>query len=173
MGQKVQYEYAWAIGSRIAKRFPPKVFGPILMRYLRMYNQRLAAEKLLEEATPVDSRLHEVFQWDDARAGHQHRLSQARHLLRSLDYRFETEGGKMQERATTIIERTKQSGKYFYSALKPAAVLKEAEEDCARTVEKIVSQLEHVTKRCPQILAGCPGLREAIDQMRALKDKKS
>ena len=173
MGRKVRYEYAWAVGSRIATRFSPKVFGPILMRYLRLYKQRLAAEKLLEEATPEDSRLHEIFQWDDAKAGHQHRLSQARHLLRSIDYKFETAGGEMQERATTISERTRQPGKYFYSSLKPAAVLKEAEDDCIRSVEKVVAQLEHLTKRCPQILLGCSHLGVAIEQMRALKPRKA
>ena len=172
MGKRVRHEFAWTMGSRIPAKFSPKVFGPLLVKYLKMYKQKLAAEKLLLEATPPDSRLHELFNWDDASAAHQHRLDLARHLLRSLDYSFETPEGELRGRATTIIERNHQPGKFFYSMLRPAAVLKEVENDCMRSVEKVVATLEHLLKRCPQILQGCSHLGVAIEQMRALKPKK-
>ena len=171
--KRVRYVFAWTMGSRIPARFSPKVFGPILVKYLKLYNQKLAAEKLLEESTPESSPLHEAFNWDDASAAHQHRLDLARHLLRSLDYKFETPEGELRGRATTISERNLQPGKFFYSMLKPAEVLKGVEDDCVRSVEKIVAQLEHLTKRCPQILQGCSHLGVAIEQMRALKPKKA
>jgi hypothetical protein len=56
--------------------------------------------------------------------------------------------------------------------LKPKDVLKEVEDSCMRSVEKVVAQLEHLLKRCPQILQGCSHLGMAIEQMRALKPKK-
>jgi len=172
MGKRVRFVFAWTMGSRIPARFSPRVFGPLLVKYLKLYKQKLAAEKLLLEATPPDSRLHELFNWDDASAAHQHRLDLARHLLRSLDYQFETPGGELRGRATTIIERDQNPGKFYYSMLKPKDVLKEAEDSCMRSVEKVVAQLEHLLKRCPQILQGCSHLGMAIEQMRALKPKK-
>ena len=171
--KRIRHSFAWATGSRIAARLPPKVFGPILVRYLKLYRQRLAAEKLLEEATPEGSLLHAAFDWDNISASHQHRLFQARHLLRSLDYRFETPDGEMRGRATTISERNLSPGKYFYSALRPSEVLKDAEESCDRAVDRLADQLERLLKRCPRVRKALPILSLAIEQMRAaLKDRK-
>ena len=172
MGKRVRFAFAWTMGSRIPARFSPRVFGPLLMKYLKLYKQKLAAEMLLKEAAPPDSRLHELFNWDNASAAHQHRLDLARHLLRSLDYQFETPGGELRGRATAIVERNQNPGKFYYSMLKPADVLKGAEDECVRSVEKAVTLLEHLLKKCPQLLLGCSHLGEAIEQMRALKPKK-
>jgi hypothetical protein len=170
--KRIPHSFAWATGSRIAARLSPKVFGPIIVRYLKLYKQRLAAEKLLEEATPEGSCLHVAFDWDDRSAAHQHRLFQARHLLRSLDYRFETPDGEMKGRATTISERNLSPGKYFYSVLRPSDVLKDAEESCDRAVDRLADQLEHLMKRCPRVRKALPILGLAIEQMRALRTKK-
>lgn len=40
------------------------------------------AEALLEEATDEACPIHDAFEWDDAKAGHEHRLNQARHMMR-------------------------------------------------------------------------------------------
>ena len=165
--KRIPHSFAWATGSRIAARLPPKVFGPIIVRYLKLYKQRLAAEKLLEEASPEGSLLHVAFDWDDVSAAHQHRLFQARHLLRSLDYRFETPDGEMRGRATTISERNLSPGKYFYSVLRPSEVLKDAEESCDRAVDRLADQLERLMKRCPRVRKALPILGLAIEQMRA------
>lgn len=41
----------------------------------------ITPEKVLESASPYDSPIHDDFEWDDARAGHRHRLNQARALI--------------------------------------------------------------------------------------------
>ena len=174
MAKRVSYTFAWAVGSRIATRLSPKVFGPAIMKYLKLYKQKLAAEKLLEEATSEGNVLHDAFNWDDSSAAHQYRLSQARHLLRSLDYRFESPDGETSGRATTIGERNLQPGKYFYSALKPADVLKEVEEDCGRTAIRLADRLEHLLKRCPKARKRLAKVLEpAIKKMRAFGPKKT
>jgi hypothetical protein len=48
---------------------------------------RLTAAVVVEEAAPADSPLHDEFTWDDAEAGHQYRLVQARALIRSVRIR--------------------------------------------------------------------------------------
>jgi hypothetical protein len=170
MAKRVRYSFAWAVGSRIATRLSPKVFGPVLVKYMKLYKQKLAAEKLLEEATPPNSRLHIAFNWDDVSAAHQHRLDQARHLLRSLDYRFKTPDGEICGRATTISERNLQPGKYFYSILKPSDVLQEAEEGCGRAVSQLADRLEHLLKKCPKARKRLSKvLRPAIKKMRTFE----
>ena len=170
---RVPYKFAWKEGSRLKGRLSPLTFGPIIVRYLKLYKQRLAAEKLLEEATPPDSILHVAFNWDDASAAHQHRLAQSRHLLRSLDYVFDTPEGELKGRATTITERNMQPGKYFYSLIQPAEVLKSAMEDCENSVRRSADQLESLMVRCPQVREMVPILDLAIKQMREAAPKPS
>ena len=168
---RVPYKFAWKEGSRLKGKLSPLTFGPIIVKYLKLYKQRLAAEKLLEEATPPDSVLHIAFEWNDALAAHQHRLSQSRHLLRSLDYVFDTPEGELKGRATTITERNMQPGKYFYSLIQPAEVLKSAREDCENSVRRSADQLESLMVRCPQVREMVPILDLAIEQMRAAAPK--
>lgn len=46
-------------------------------------DEETAASLLVEHASNEDSSLHECFEWDDTIAAHEHRLSQARHILRT------------------------------------------------------------------------------------------
>lgn len=45
---------------------------------------KIDAPTLLHHASSASSALHPFFEWDDKKAAHQHRLSQARLLLRSI-----------------------------------------------------------------------------------------
>jgi hypothetical protein len=53
----------------------------------RIYNknQELTPDAVVEEAKPEDSTLHVIFEWDDKKAGHEHRKHQARNLIRRVD----------------------------------------------------------------------------------------
>jgi hypothetical protein len=44
----------------------------------------LTPEAVLKDATKKRSPLHIAFEWDDSAAAHQHRLNQARYMLRSI-----------------------------------------------------------------------------------------
>jgi hypothetical protein len=50
----------------------------------------LTADAVVAEATNEASPLHHLFEWDDAKAAHAHRLDQARILLRGIHVRIET-----------------------------------------------------------------------------------
>lgn len=47
-------------------------------------NGRLTPDDVVADAQNPDSPLHELFQWDDAKAAHQHRLDQARQLITTI-----------------------------------------------------------------------------------------
>lgn len=54
----------------------------------------LTAERVLGEAMNSHSELHKYFEWDDDKAAHQYRLTQARALLRSIEVVVEDAKGK-------------------------------------------------------------------------------
>lgn len=47
-------------------------------------DEKLQAEAVVQRAQDPDSALHSQFEWDDGKAAHQHRLMQARSLIRRI-----------------------------------------------------------------------------------------
>jgi hypothetical protein len=62
----------------------------------------LTPEIVLRAATPKRSKLHDCFEWDNAVAAHEHRLSQARYLLRSIEVVYEEQTGQKETRSVEI-----------------------------------------------------------------------
>ena len=50
----------------------------------------LLPDVVVEDARREDSPLHDIFEWDDAKAAHAHRLEVARQLIRSVRYEEKT-----------------------------------------------------------------------------------
>lgn len=55
-----------------------------LLTLAEAHGGRLTPEAVVEAASDPDSPLHSAFTWDDAEAAHQHRLDQARFLIRRV-----------------------------------------------------------------------------------------
>ncbi len=168
--RKVRYTWAWAEGSRLPRGHNASELGPEIMRLVKLYRQKLTAEQLLAEATGASSPLHPAFEWDDAKAAYQFRLTEARHLLRSIQYAIETSDGEVKGRSTTIVERVFHSGKYYYAAVKPREVVKEYKMDCDRMAGLAIRHLEILRKKCPRF-GRLPILEEAIRQMEETRAK--
>ena len=54
----------------------------------------LTAKSVVHAARPRSCPIHDLFEWDDSKAALQHRLSQARHLIRSVEVVVETVQGE-------------------------------------------------------------------------------
>lgn len=56
-------------------------------RLIELYNRdgKLTAETVLDDARSADSPFHHAIEWDDAIAAHEHRLEQARQIVRRAD----------------------------------------------------------------------------------------
>jgi hypothetical protein len=170
--KKVRYTWAWAEGARMRAGCRASELGPEIMRLLKLYKQKLTAEQLLAEATGLSSPLHAAFGWDDAVAAHQYRLVEARHLLRSIQYAFETPDGEIKGRSTTIIARVIRAGSYYYAAVKPSEIVKEHKLDCKRLAELAIRQLETLQEKCPRF-GRLSAVGEAIRQLGAKIKKDS
>lgn len=76
---KVTYQYA--TGAHVAG-VDAETAGHELKRLQR--SGPMTAERLVAKASAEDSPLHPAFEWDDAAAAEEYRLTQARHLMRSV-----------------------------------------------------------------------------------------
>lgn len=74
-------KFLWAPGYQIP--IAAERFGQRYEELSRKYGT-VTAERVLEDARPPDSPLHDAFEWDDQRAAEAHRLNRAGYLLRAL-----------------------------------------------------------------------------------------
>jgi len=68
----------------MAKKKPQTEIRRECIRELEDHHGRLTAEKLVRAASNPKHPMHKDFEWDDAKAGHQHRLDQARTYISAV-----------------------------------------------------------------------------------------
>jgi len=110
-------EYAWRDGARLQKgaRVSAQTVGARLERLRTESGGELVPESVVADARDPASPLHPLFEWDEAEAAHQHRLSQARALIRAVvvRYRATPEGGS---RSIVAFVNVKEGERQYYTA---------------------------------------------------------
>ena len=71
-------------------KVPASTVGAEFEKIEKQYGS-VTSELVLQSATPEDSPLHEIFEWDDSKAAHSYRLQQATVLICNLSCEVETE----------------------------------------------------------------------------------
>lgn len=109
----------------------------ILRAHMARHNNRALPPELVDEASTPGHPLHDYFEWDDGKAGHQHRLHQARQFISSV--RIVVKHGPKQEEvkvplAISPIEDRQNGGGYEHFELEPKApsAFKEEAADALR-----------------------------------------
>ena len=82
MTKKIVTKYAYRTGARVSG-IPADLAYAELER-IRRDNGALRPDDVVAEASPEDAPLHPVFEWDDSVAAAEHRLLQARLLIRAV-----------------------------------------------------------------------------------------
>lgn len=95
--------YRWKPFSQTG--LPAQVVGEEFERIQRLHGGQLVASAVVMNAQLPGSPLHPAFEWDNLEAAHQHRLSQARYLIRSLTTVVETPSSPVEVRAYVSIDR--------------------------------------------------------------------
>lgn len=138
-------------------------------------NGRLTAQAVVSAAKAARHPLHKYFTWDDKKAGHQHRLWQARELIKRVEVRVEVEniairsvayvrdpgvGPRQGYRSVVAIRREPDSAR---AALVEAfaiitAQLRRARDlgaalDLSNDVEVLLQNVERLDERVRQIAA--------------------
>lgn len=80
--------YSFAAGSRLPKRKAQAIGECLAAVHDELDLKHITPDDVITAGRPVDSPLHDQFQWDDKLAGHQYRLWQARHILGRLTFRL-------------------------------------------------------------------------------------
>jgi hypothetical protein len=83
--QQAQRVFFWRPGTQF--KIDPMVAAEELKRIIESNDNRVDANRIVEEAENPLNPLHEEFEWDDSVAAQEHRLWQARHLTGSLQFR--------------------------------------------------------------------------------------
>lgn len=121
----------------------------------------LTATGVLEAATPEDSPLHSAFTWDDTEAAHQHRLAEARRIVKSI----------------RIVRQDGSGHPMFYSIAVTAAAAADREEGTGRqrSVYRLASDIaqdeEAVQGALKVLVEKATALQNAVEEFRALLDQ--
>lgn len=111
-------------GGRPPGRMPPDMNNTVLkceLDSIYRANGTLTPGMVVDAARDETSPLHECFEWDDAKAGEQYRLTQAAHLIRRCRVIHETDdGGKRNMRAYLPVADPEQHRPYAYQPTREA-----------------------------------------------------
>lgn len=72
----------WKQGTQ--HKVEPEAAYKVVMDVRKKNNGEASADDIVKAATPKRNPLHPEFEWDDATAGHEYRLTQARAIVRHL-----------------------------------------------------------------------------------------
>lgn len=78
------FEFAEGARFQPGAKADPKMVGDHLEMLREKCKGELTPEDVLADARNPNSPLHQFFEWDDGEAARQHRLHQARHLIRAV-----------------------------------------------------------------------------------------
>ncbi|MCM0751538.1 hypothetical protein DEA98_10040 [Brucella pseudogrignonensis] len=84
--------YGFAEGSRFQKganTSAPELVGEHLETIRKAKDGKLTPDDVVADARNPNSPLHSFFEWDDSAAAHEHRLRQARQLIRTVVVRYQ------------------------------------------------------------------------------------
>ena len=101
--------YSWKMYSY---KIPAETVGHVFEQIEEKYG-KLTNDLVLQSATPEDSPIHELFEWDDAVAGHRYRLQQATQVIISLNREVEEDPKPKAVRAYFNVSDTEKKGKFI------------------------------------------------------------
>jgi hypothetical protein len=71
-------------------------------------------EDVVEDARPIDSPMHDAFEWDDSKAAIEYRLEQARHLIRSVTFQVIANERTTMTRAFVVVRNEEQARDLYF-----------------------------------------------------------
>lgn len=116
---------------------------------------KVTSELLLQNAEPTESPLHDLFEWDDAVAGHKFRLSQATNIIINLAVEVEKEQKPKKIRAYYNVSDTEKKGRFinaetaFSNPDTKEIILKRA----YREMQSFMQKYENLTEFAPVFTA--------------------
>lgn len=101
--------YSWKVYQY---KVPAKVVGEEFEKIEKEYG-KVTSDVILQKAEVEESPLHELFEWDDAVAGHKYRLSQATNIIINLACEVEEQPKAKPVRAYYNVSTDEKKGKFI------------------------------------------------------------
>lgn len=107
--------YKWRPGFH-APKIPAQVVGEEIESIRERSGGSVTADLVLAEAADENHRLHDAFEWDDAKAAHAHRLTQAGEMIRSIVVTVDAKPDAGPVRAfVSVVDPEPHAGRVFTS----------------------------------------------------------
>lgn len=121
-----------------------KLIGAEIERLRKAHKGTFDAEDLVKAAAPVTSPLHNYFEWDDAKAGHQYRVEQARLLLKIVIAPMQVQGNAVI--VPLYVSEVQPSGDRAYASVVEILTDKQRTFNMAK---ETLQRARDVLKNCP------------------------
>lgn len=132
--------------------------GFLRLRKLEAVNNGLTAKDVVEDAEDPTSPLHEFFEWNDARAASEYRLTQARELIRRYEITFTKAEGVGRVRAFFFVP---SAGKY--RSAESVASNKSMSDEVLGEMRKEVAQLATRTRAFEQFIPEAKAIADHLE----------
>lgn len=114
----------------------------------------IKASAVVKEAKPKKSPIHDCFEWDDGKAADEHRLWQARHLIRVTVVPYEGEDNRLVH-------------------IRPVTVKGEGAEGEYRPINAVVKTIGEYERCLDELLKKIHAIQETVDQLTGAAGKHS
>ena len=136
----------------------------------------LKPDAVVERARDPGNPLHALFEWDDAVAGHQHRLATARMIIRSITYRVQSIGPNVADYTAAFVsveesDDNEETGEPHAPERRYADVRRVLSDDrlCEQVKASIARDLQSLIRRMETLKALENALGKARELLEAIK----
>lgn len=137
-------KYQMVAGARIEEA-KIQEYGERLEILAEQNNEQLEPAVVVDDARNRLSPLHDLFEWDDSIAAHEHRLAHARKLIRSIEVVIKRDGKEFQTRAFhNVIIRRNSHTERAYAAVERVMSEPELRQ---QVIDKALRELESWQRR--------------------------
>lgn len=134
-------KYLWSKGSRLSG--DPQLVGERIAQIIQTHGGKVEAADILKDAQKKSSPLHDYFEWDDAVAAHEYRLTQAREILRSIKVEItDAETQEIGEIRAFMVPDEQSRGEERLAGYRPIEDIMANPELRAMKIQEAWSQLE-------------------------------
>lgn len=130
--------YQWKDGAH-SNGIKAEVAGKRLEKIRNKNGGRITPHAVVNDARPEDSPLHPAFEWDDTRAAEEHRLEQARCLIRSVTVIYDEKADKSPVRAFVNVVQGSDTDATYTSMAHALSVPELREQVIRRALSEIKS----------------------------------
>ena len=111
------------------------------LELIKKQKGKLKPQYVIEDAKDKSSPLHNVFQWDDSKAGNEYRLFQARQLIARIVEVVIVEGKPVQMKSFFNIQHDKND-EQVYITLKESVTNPDYKQ---QVLDQLIKELEYIT----------------------------